>query len=60
MPLHDEIYMASSDSSLAPYWQLLKGLYGLKQASHQWYLLLHDTYQSLSYMRCQSNWSVYI
>ena len=60
MSLHKEIYMASPDSSLAPYWRLLKGLYGLKQAGHQWYLLLHDTYQSLGYMQCQSDWSVYI
>jgi Reverse transcriptase (RNA-dependent DNA polymerase) len=59
-PLLEEIYMYAPDGSGCKYWRLLKGLYGLRQAGRQWYLLLHDTYTDFGYTRCQSDWSVYL
>ena len=59
-PLQEEIYMIAPDGCNSPYWRLRKGLYGLRQAGRQWYLLLHDAYSSLGFTRCQSDWSVYI
>ena len=58
-PLDEEIYMVAPEGSSSKYWRLRKGLYGLRQAGRQWYLLLHDAYSSLGYTRCQSDWSVY-
>jgi hypothetical protein len=59
-PLQEEIYMVAPDGSGSKYWRLHKGLYGLRQAGRQWYLHLHDAYHSLGYMRCESDWSVYV
>jgi hypothetical protein len=58
-PLEEEIYMHAPPGLDAPYWRLRKGLYGLRQAERQWYLTLHETYTSLKYTRCESDWSVY-
>ena len=60
-PLKEDIYMRAPDgfSSTKPFWRLKKGLYGLRQAGHQWYFTLHNAYVNLSFSRCQSNWSVY-
>jgi Reverse transcriptase (RNA-dependent DNA polymerase) len=43
----------------SPYWRLHKGLYGLRQAGQQWYLMLHQAYSNLGFTRCQSDWSAY-
>ena len=59
-PLQEEIYMVAPDGSGSKYWQLHKGLYGLRQAGRQWYLHLHEAYCSLGYTRCKSDWSVYV
>jgi Reverse transcriptase (RNA-dependent DNA polymerase) len=42
------------------FWRLRKGLYGLRQAGRQWYLTLHQAYTDLGYVRCETNWSVYM
>lgn len=59
-PLEEEIYLVAPEGCGSPYWRLRKGLYGLKQAGRQWYLHLHDAYTSLKFLRCVSDWSVYI
>jgi hypothetical protein len=59
-PLKEEIYMVTLKGSRSPYWHLHKGLYGLHQAERQWYFHLHDTYTSLRFTRCESDWSIYI
>jgi hypothetical protein len=59
-PLEEEIYLVAPEGSGAKYWHLRKGLYGLRQAGRQWYLHLNDTYASLGFTRCQSDWSVYV
>jgi hypothetical protein len=59
-PLEEEIYLVAPEGSGAKYWRLRKGLYGLRQAGRQWYLHLNDTYASLGFTRCQSDWSVYV
>ena len=59
-PLEEEIYLIAPEGCGAKYWRLRKGLYGLRQAGRQWYLHLHQTYSSLGFTRCQSDWSVYI
>ena len=51
-PLQEEIYMITPEGCRTKYWHLLKGLYGLHQAGHQWYLHLHDVYSELGYTRC--------
>lgn len=50
-PLEEEIYLRVPEGFTfsSPYWRLCKGLYGLRQAGHQWYLTLHDTYTVLGY-----------
>lgn len=58
-PLEEEIYMHAPPGLDAPYWRLRKGLYGLCQARRQWYLMLYETYTSLKYTHCKSDWSVY-
>lgn len=59
-PLEEEIYMIAPEGCKSQYWRLKKGLYGLRQAGRQWYIHLNDTYSSLGFKRCQSDWSVYI
>jgi hypothetical protein len=59
-PLEEKIYLIAPESCGSPYWCLRKGLYGLRQAGHQWYLHLNEAYSSLGYTWCESNWSVYI
>ena len=59
-PLQEEIYMVAPEGCGSRYWRLRKGLYGLRQAGRQWYLHLHETYSSLGFTRCQSDWSVYV
>jgi hypothetical protein len=59
-PLHKEIYMVAPDGSGSKYWRLHKGLYGLRQAGRQWYLHLHEAYCNLGFIRCESDWSVYV
>lgn len=44
----------------SPFWQLWKGLYGLRQAGRQWYLTLHAAYSDLGYSYCETDWSVYM
>ena len=58
-PLKEEIYMVAPKECGARYWQLQKGLYGLRQAGRQWYIHLHETYLSLGFSRCKSDWSMY-
>jgi len=60
VPLDEEIYLIVPKGFGAPYWCLRKSLYGLQQAGRQWYLHLHDTYTSLGYMQCESDWSIYV
>lgn len=57
--LEEEIYMVAPKGCKTPYWRLHKGLYSLRQAGRQWYLLLHDAHTSLGFTRCESDWSVY-
>ena len=59
-PLQEEIYMIAPEGCSSKYWRLHKGLYGLRQAGHQWYFHLHAAYSTLGYSRCQSDWSVYV
>jgi hypothetical protein len=59
-PLHEEIYIVAPDGSGSKYWRLHKGLYGLRQAGRQWYLHLHEAYCDLQFIRCESDWSVYV
>src|SRR5216684_4141097 len=58
-PLEEEIYMVAHEECSARYWRLRKGLYGLRQAGRQWYIHLHETYLSLRFSRCESDWSMY-
>jgi hypothetical protein len=53
-PLDEELYMRvpKGFTFTTPYWCLHKGLYGLRQAGQQWYLMLHDAYTDLGFMHC--------
>ena len=60
-PLDEDIYMKAPHgfTSSSHFWHLHKGLYGLRQASRQRYLTLHDVYSALGFSWCDSDWSVY-
>lgn len=40
-------------------WQI-KGIYGLKQAGRQWYIVLRDAFLALGYVVCESDHAVFI
>ena len=60
-PLDEEIYLKPPDGFCNPstFWRLRKGLYGLRQAGHQWYYTLHDAYIALGFKRSESDWCTY-
>jgi Reverse transcriptase (RNA-dependent DNA polymerase) len=60
-PLDEEIYMKAPGgfNFSSPFWRLRKCLYGLRQASWQWYLTLNQAYSDLGYTHCHSDWSIY-
>src|SRR5258708_8427135 len=58
-PLKEEIYMVMPEECGTRYWTLRNGRYGRRQASRQWYIHLHETYLSLRFSRCKSDWSMY-
>lgn len=66
--LDEEIYM-SQPPGLPPklnahgeemVLRLHKSIYGLKQASHQWYRLIDSIFKSLGFTRLQSDQSIYL
>jgi hypothetical protein len=66
--LNEEIYM-SQPPGLSPklnvhseemVLQLRKSIYGLKQASRQWYRLIDSIFKSLGFTRLQSDHSIYL
>lgn len=59
-PLGEEIYLKKPSIAGDGFWRLKKGLYGLKQAGRTWYLEFNDKYQSLGFIRCESDWSVHV
>ena len=59
-PLDEEIYMHKPDIMGSRYWHLRKGLYGLKQSGHQWYLDLNSKLKSVGFRRIEPDWSVHI
>jgi len=59
VPLDEEIYMCKPTIAGEGFWRLLKGLYGLKQASRQWYLELDSCLGLIGFKWTESDWSVY-
>jgi len=62
--LEEEIYMKPPPGYLKKgqerkVCQLLKGLYGLKQARRRWYLLLYDTFRELGFACTNADHSVF-
>ncbi|KIJ41161.1 hypothetical protein M422DRAFT_172542 [Sphaerobolus stellatus SS14] len=60
--LKEEIYMNLPPGFRKPgvIWKLKKGLYGLKQASREWYKKLCTEFESMGFRRCNSNHAVFI
>jgi hypothetical protein len=60
--LQEEIYMRQPrgvEDGTARVMRLLKSIYGLKQASREWYKLFHQTLSSLGLKRAISDTSLY-
>ena len=57
--LKEEIYLQEPSIIGNGYWLLHKALYSLKQAGHEWYAKLHNTFCSMGMMQHESDWSVH-
>lgn len=57
--LEEELYIEKPEIAGKGIWKLAKSLYGLRQASRQWYMKIHQAYTEMGYTRCESDWSVY-
>lgn len=63
--LNEQVYMAlhfghpSSQSSPTQVYKLHKSIYGLKQASRQWYSKLSNGFLTMDYKQYQAGYSLY-
>jgi Reverse transcriptase (RNA-dependent DNA polymerase)/Integrase core domain len=59
--LNEEIYMNLPPGFPKPnvVWKLKKGLYGLKQASREWYKKIRTEFEGLGFKQCQSDHSIF-
>jgi len=57
--LKEDIYMRQPQILGTGYWRLKKALYGLKQAGREFYYDMDNTYQTVGFTRCETDWSVY-
>jgi hypothetical protein len=58
--LEEELYLRKPSILGKGYWCLEKGLYGLKQSGCQWYITMNSMYKTISFTRCESEWSVHV
>jgi Reverse transcriptase (RNA-dependent DNA polymerase) len=59
--LNEEIYMNLPPGFRKPnvIWKLKKGLYGLKQASREWYKKIRTEFEALDFKRCQTDHGIF-
>lgn len=59
-PVKEELYIRLPGSTSGKVRQLLRAIYGLKQAGREWNDLLNDELVSLGWERCQSDTCLYV
>ncbi|KAJ3531725.1 hypothetical protein NM688_g7534 [Phlebia brevispora] len=60
--LEEEIYMECPEgfnSDIETVWRLFKSLYGLKQASREWYKRIEREFRNLGYKRSDADYSIF-
>jgi hypothetical protein len=57
--LKEDIYMRRPEILGPGYWHLKKTIYGLKQSGREWYADLNQTYASIGFTRCETDWSIH-